>query len=290
MRSIFLLLVSGACLASPAPSAIAVALGADQRSATWTGLNAANYPGYGSFPGAGSWPAAIPANAGSTAVASFTKVSGFGYPASASIYLGGDGVFQVSSGPSSIADLQSLVFQIDSARATEAPLSATLSWNGGAQALAATFYSETAGNYDLMGASTNYAFQWDLAGIAEPISSVAITWTQPAHGAISELNLAYSGQGQSASLIGSVPEPGLLGLAALGLLGLARRRRCPFVLPTRFNAGGGAGPVRRRAVEVGSGTPIASSTSCGRRASLGFSDEAKEGETAVPEPSRTSAD
>ena len=224
MKSLFALIIFSA----QASAAINLSLPGTTESAVWTGLNSSNYTSAAGFPGYATttnlWPHALTADAGSTAGATFDKVSGGGYFASSSLYdAGTPGIFHLTdSAP--IGNLANIVFQADVGSAfAGAPM---LNINGGAQAIAPNYFTSSSGNY-LSGfggppsPTTNYAWQWDLSAFGGSINSYEIVWSTAAHGTIYELNLSAGD-----SFVQAVPEPGtgLLGLAALGLTFIRRRR------------------------------------------------------------------
>ncbi|MFD2255160.1 hypothetical protein ACFSSA_00600 [Luteolibacter algae] len=214
-------------LSSPLHAAISFTLPGNSESAAWTGLNATNYTsasGYPSYPTATNpWPAAIDPDSGSTANGSFNKVSGGGYFASSSLYdAGTPGTFSIS-GTTSL-NPETIIFQADLGSAFGSD--PVLSFNGGAQSIAASHTGTSTGNFSggFGGPpvpSTNYAWQWDLSSAPENISSYTIEWTTAPHGTIYQLDLAVAD-----SFTQVVPEPAapLLALLSFSLLSFKRRR------------------------------------------------------------------
>ncbi len=197
----------------------------------WYDLNNSNYSGYGSYPTAtAAWPAAIVSNFGS-GDAGFDKVAGtsgyLGSPSTNGVYTPGTplGGFTVSD-TTALAELQTVVFQLDMEIASGTFTAPVLSYNGGAQNLVADF-SATVFEEVLsggMGSSvrTVYAYQWDLVS-AGSITDFSISWTVPAAHTITYGALLQ----QSDSFTGSaIPEPSsFAALAGLGVLALAATRR-----------------------------------------------------------------
>lgn len=204
----------------------------------WEGLTNANYPSPpypGFFNFTDPWPAPIASNiSGSAGNAGFDKVAGGGYPGSASIYnFTATGTYAVSN-TAALAGLETVVIQLDLGEGnsffTAAP---TLSYNGGAQNLAATFVESgpgptaftnpQTGNPDT---TTLFGYQWDLSTITG-ITDYEVAWTTDQH--VTTFNLRLdSSDTFSGNAITAVPEPAAA--AALGSLvalafALLRRRR-----------------------------------------------------------------
>lgn len=226
MKPLFTLLA----LSAPAFAAINITLDGTTESAVWTGLNNTNYTVGMGFPTHGTstnpWPNAIAANSGSSAGATFNKVSGSGYFASGSLYDAGlAGTFHLAdSGPQ--ASLATIVFQADLGGSfASGPV---LNINGGTQGLVPDYFATSPGSYLFSfggppGPTTNVAWQWELSGFGGSINSYKIVWSSAnsAHLTQYQYNLATSD-----TFTQAIPEPsaGLLGVAALGLT-LIRRRR-----------------------------------------------------------------
>lgn len=217
-------------LSTPVFAAINLTLDGTTESGVWTGLNSTSHTAGMGFPTHGTstnpWPNAIPANSGSSAGTTLNKVSGSGYFASSSLYDAGlAGTFQLAdSGPQ--ASLATIVFQADLGGSfATGPV---LNINGGMQALVPDYFATSPGSYLFSFGgppepTTNRAWQWDLSGFGDPISSYEILWSSAngAHLTQYQYNLATSD-----TFTRAIPEPGtgLLGFAALGLT-LIRRRR-----------------------------------------------------------------
>lgn len=209
----------------------------------WTaaGLSAPANPGYPGYPGSGNWPNPIGSNLGGDAILS--RISGGAggngpFPAGESLYFGGfsstpntfGGTVAISD--STIAfDLKTVVFQIEIAEAwtydfwNEAV--PTLSYNGGTQDLAPTFetlvYAEFLGTISMPSGEEAlyknlYAFQWDLSGISEPITSYSISWSGVQHAQVYGLRLDASSDVYSSAVLTPIPEPQAYALALFGLL------------------------------------------------------------------------
>ncbi|MEO0795706.1 MAG: PEP-CTERM sorting domain-containing protein [Verrucomicrobiota bacterium] len=220
-------LILTALLAGLTPSfgVLNVALpGLSQRS-SWEDLNSSNYPtssGYNSFfTNTAGWSTPISADVGSV---TFDKVAGGGgYPASTSIYnFDTPGSFFISAS-SPISGLETVVFQIDMVGAISG--GPTLSYNGGAQELAADISENMSGNFAFGGSpSTINAYQWDLSAIGVTISDFTIEWDSIAHSASFAMQLD-SGNAFEGTVI---PEPSTYALifgVASGLLLMRRMRR-----------------------------------------------------------------
>ncbi len=223
------LIASALVLSADARAAVSVSLPGNSEQAAWAALNATNYPGAGGgssyFTATAAWPAPIPGNAGSTSGAEFAKVSGGGYFATTSVYdAGAAGVYSLSDA-SPLADLATIVFQIDSG--TTVGIAPVLNFNGGSQALAADYFTAVSGNHVSSGPtgsnpSINHAWQWDLSGVAGPITSYEIVWgsTTGNHLTHFELNLSAGD-----SFVQVIPEPSAVVMVSLVSLALFRRRR-----------------------------------------------------------------
>jgi hypothetical protein len=188
-----------------------------------TNYNPGNTPAY-PVTGATSTPWGGPITASSTS-ATFTRVSGGGYfiGSGSGIYGSFSPVTYAISDAAPITDLATLVFQ---ARMNLAPTSVTLSLNGaGTPILANFFYTAPAGSGSF-GPISDFGWQWDLSGIAEPITSYDITVEMPGN------SLIYGNEAELTTIIAGdtfaqvIPEPSvsLLGLAAI-TLNLLRHRR-----------------------------------------------------------------
>ena len=124
------------------------------------------------------------------------------------------------------SDVGNVVFQVDWSPNPDLPVVApTLSYNGGTQNIAATFsaINGSEARNTFMGSMnfSGYAWQWDLSGIADNITSVSIFSPVSVHTSVMGAELQMSD-----SFVQVVPEPtaGTLIVAALGGLLLRRRR------------------------------------------------------------------
>lgn len=224
-------LAAACCLLANARAAfLLVSLPGESSQSLWTGLTAANYPGYPTYTTSTSpWPSAITPTGGAVGPA-FNKVSGLGFPSNGGgIYVGGltsgTGTFAVST-TSPLADLETIVFQleIEGVGASWGSVFSALSlnYNGGSQALAANWTQEVSAiNTGTMFGqpSTRFtlAFQWDLSAVVDPITSLNLVWTGAEHSITSNLQL---NQGDTMAQV--VPEPStwfllLLGAGAAGI-------------------------------------------------------------------------
>lgn len=213
---------------------------------SWTSLTVSQYSGYPGFPGTGAWSNPMSAQAGD-ADAVLNKVSngtgGGPYPGGGSIYYGGfSGDVNNNGGTLAVIDaapiagLRQVSFQIQIGEAWTYDFwnraLPTLSYNGGSQSLAATssillqqYYNGTVpmptGDEDVF--INTYLLNWDLSGIAEPITSFAITFTGVQHAQLYKLRVDESDTVATAA----VPEPSSLAMLACGgsLAALLIRRR-----------------------------------------------------------------
>ena len=178
------------------------------------------------YPGTAAWPEPVSANAaGSQGSAGFMKKSGNGYFSGSSLYdAGGAGTFSVSDS-SPIADLATLVFQIDSG--TSIGVLPLLNYNGGSQALPANYFAQGDGEYLTFNFQTgqsfptqNRAWQWDLTGL--DVDSYEIIWGSVPNNHLTqyEINLTAGD-----AFVQAVPEPSSVVMISLVSLALFRRRR-----------------------------------------------------------------
>lgn len=254
MKTALLLAFASAAASAQAAITWVPALGGNVTTDEWPVPNSLNYPGNGGFPGASPW--AGPLASSSPNDAELVKVSngtgGGPYPATDSMYFGGfDGSANVNGGTLAVRDataissLMTVVFQIEIGEAFTYDFFnhglPTLSYNGGNQGLAATYssvYEKVFNGTILMPTgpggtdqeeplyNNTYALQWDLSGIAEPISSFSVQFTGVQHAQLYDISLHQSDALHSASILpAAVPEPGVVGLLGLSALGLLRRRR-----------------------------------------------------------------
>jgi len=202
-----------------ASAAFSINLPGNTETGTWSNLYEPTPP-----PAASTGPAlnSLIAASGSSAVFSTKSGSPMYTGTGSGLYTGfSPGAFSVSDS-SPIADLATIVFQ---ARLNFEFTSVTLSLNGASTGplagivpgFALSALAPTEGQSD-------YAWQWDLSGISEEITSYEITFTTQAHTAIyvsSPLTVHTSD-----SFVQVVPEPttGLLAIAPLAFVVLRRRR------------------------------------------------------------------
>jgi len=215
----------------------------------WANLNSTNFPGYGGYPGSTPWPSPILANQVDSGDGGFNKTSGNGYPLSVAsgnyVYVtqpgGGTSDPTVAVGSFAVSDqtpvsgLKNVLFQSLMGGALmmggeyvefASGIYPVLSYNGGAQNLTATYYDllwEGELSAD-QGDGYGYlrAFQWDLSGIVDPISSFSISWSNTNHAQIYEMQL-----NQSDVFTQVVPEPSAFLLVVSGMSGIlfSTRRR-----------------------------------------------------------------
>lgn len=239
-------LISGTARAEYIPGAALVdpGLTGNTEYAGWVGLTIANYPGYPGFPGSGAWSTPMAANQAGSGNATLNKTAngtgGGPYPASGAIYFGGfSDVVNNNGGTLTVTDttpvpgLQTVAFQVSIGEAWAHDffndVQPTLSYNGGAQNLAATtslltdqFFN---GTVEMPTGTENvyintYLLTWDLSAIGELFGSIAMKFNGAQHAQVYALQLD-----QSDAL--AIPEPGSFALAAMGAVGLlvvARKR------------------------------------------------------------------
>lgn len=217
----------------------------------WTSSLARTYnPGYPGHPGSDPWPNPITSKQGSAGHdAGLMKIAdgtdGGAYPGSSSLYFGGfSSVVNNFGGTVSVfddtpvANLATVVFQIDIGEIwlydfydsdndgnVDLPV---LNYNGGTQRLEATL-AEILGQVQRGTHMTpngpepvyinTYLLQWDLTGIAEPITSFSIEFSAVEHAQVYAMRLDQS------DTYTPIPEPTMLSAAAGALLLLGRRRR-----------------------------------------------------------------
>lgn len=212
----------------------------------WDTFNSTAYPNYGGYPGTTVWPAPIGSSMAGSGDAALSKIGGSGYPSTSTgqnyIYSTRSGAAAASTDPSvvvgtfglgdasPVADLETVVFQLRISYWTSlgqpfpTGVMPTISYNNGTQALPATLstlvdsgpFSSTYGD----GIADDWAFQWDLSGIQEPITSFQVNYSVTNHAQQYEMRLD-----QSDAFAAVVPEPGSIGLVAMATFALAVCRR-----------------------------------------------------------------
>ncbi len=206
----------------------------------WEGLTNTNYPsppypGFMTF--TNPWPSPMDSNiSGSAGNAGFDKISGGGYPGSASIYnFTVPGTYEVANS-APITGLETVTLQLDLGEGNSFFVaSPVLSYNGGSQNLMPDFTASGAGPTAFTNPQTGnpdtttlFGYQWDLSSIGGTFTDYAIQWTSDAHATTFNLRLDSSDD-YSGNAITAVPEPAsyatLLGLLVLGCTFLRRRRR-----------------------------------------------------------------
>lgn len=222
MRSILLLFATSSHLSA----ATVLLLPGTSETGFWS-LNSTNYhsgtnPSY-PVSGSTSTPWGGPIAASSTS-ATFTRIAGGGYfIGSGSGIYGGFSPASYAVGDSApLPDLETLIFQ---ARMNLAPTSITLSINGGA-GLAADFFLSSPAGSGSFGPISDFAWQWDLRAVSDPINSYQITINLP------ENSLIYGNQPDLTSItagdrfVQAIPEPSVPLSVIVGLaFTLTRRRR-----------------------------------------------------------------
>ncbi len=197
-------------------------------TATTPGDNATRPYGFHNMTNA--WNATLDSNLG-TGDSTLWKSGGYGYIASGSLHQGvpnntinPGGDFEIAS--LAIDDLETFVFQIDATDRAGDVFDQFPTLTFGATTLSADFswrFSSVlqAGG---MGGPQNrdsYAFQWDLTGQSIAAgTTLTVNWTGLTNSGIYELQI-----NQGSAFTQVVPEPGVLGLAGLAVLGLCRRSR-----------------------------------------------------------------
>ncbi|MDY0746396.1 PEP-CTERM sorting domain-containing protein [Paucibacter sp. R3-3] len=229
--------------------------------------NAAGVPGLtgtGGFPGTTAWSgkaSQVDTSSGNVGTslggATLSKISnaagnaGGAYAASGSIYFGGFSADVNNNGgqlavadSTPLAGLQSVVFQVGIGEAWTYDFFnhalPTLSYTtaaGTTSNIAATF-SEVVDKFDNgtveMPTGTEnvyinqYALQWDLSGVSDPITSFSVSFNGVMHSQVYGLTLTESSDFLQVVAATPVPEPETYALLATGLIGvafIARRRR-----------------------------------------------------------------
>lgn len=203
-----------------ASAAFSFDLPGNTETGTWSGLNYATHPAANALDDLG-------AIAASGSSATFDKLSGGAYfiSSNSGIYAGAAGPSAYSiSDNSPILDLATIVFQ---ARTNQppSPFSITLSLNGATTGPLAGLVPDFAMEALAEGTTIfDRAWQWDLSGVTEEITSYEISFVTPAHSLI-YVSSPVSVQ-TSDTFVQVVPEPttGLLAIAPLAFVALRRRR------------------------------------------------------------------
>jgi hypothetical protein len=203
----------------------------------WVNVNTANFSGYGGFPGSSAWPAPIGSNGLGSGDAVLNRVAGSptgGGPflSSGSIYFGNfaqipnalGGTLRVTD-PTPLADLKTLVFQIQIREATGYDLysAPALKINGGSSIVnplfsgilnrfqSGTFPSPATGLDEPVYVNTR-GYQWDVSSLGA-ITSFAIDFSGVTHSQVYGLQLDQSSSFFSTAVI---PEPNVRGLVLAG--------------------------------------------------------------------------
>jgi hypothetical protein len=161
------------------------------------------------------------------------RTSGGHYPASQGLYsFSSNTSFRVSDSVTTFSDIQTVAFTIVSWSNGNEGLPAgsfstlpTLSFNGGTQALAASYFgTASGGTVDFGGPIQTYAFtfQWDLSSSGDSVTSYDIAWDQIVHTGVLALQLESS---DTFTMSNAVPEPSSALLAASAAALVFRRRR-----------------------------------------------------------------
>lgn len=208
-------------LSTPLHAALSFSLAGPSESARWASLSSANYPGAGGtsafFRPTVAWPARIVGNGTPSSSATFFKESGGGYFATSSVYDAGVAGTYSLADQTPINGLQTIVLQLDvGAVIGVAPV---LNWNDGQQGMVAQFSLISTGAYsasspDGLVASVNHAWQWDLRGIQDPITSYQIVWGSQTNDHLTQFEINVASSNQFTQV---VPEPStiLLGLCSI---------------------------------------------------------------------------
>jgi hypothetical protein len=241
-----------------------IPLGGNTADDFWTtdALTTAANPGFPRNPGGGAWPGTIGSSVGADAVLAktsdgpggyhpyFGDYTGGPYPGGGSLYFGGfsnePNLFGGSvaiQDPTPLTGVKTIVFQIIIGEAFGYDFYdglPALTINGNTpitlgysslfdQAFKGTFTPPPPDNTEQNLYWNTYAFQWDLSGIIDPITSIQIDLSAVQHAQITEMKLQQSDAAYSGSLLpAAIPEPStglLLGLGTAALWNTSRRRR-----------------------------------------------------------------
>ncbi|MBK1833768.1 hypothetical protein [Roseibacillus ishigakijimensis] len=219
------LFVAFTATATSLTAALSVTLPGNSTSDGWDQLTNSRLSGYGGYPGLTPWTTPIAANtSGSDQNAVFNKISGGGYLANNSFYDGGNSGTLALQSDNPIANLATVIFQVDMGMSTFA--SAPQLLINGTDLLDPVASSITQGAYSSgqpgqpPSFTKNHAFQWDLTGYGATIDDYQVQWTTSIHTTIYEMHLD---SGDSFATV--IPEPSTAFLGALaGSLLLLRRR------------------------------------------------------------------
>ncbi len=206
----------------------------------WDTLTAANYPGYPPSTPFGpppnnnpyvAWPEPIAPNvSGSSSSVELDKVGGPGNPGSGGLYSFADVTTYSLTSSTPLASLETLLFQIDIGRGEDGiyfDALPTLNLNGDTQNFTADFTAWATGAFEFNNPqdpedplrSRIWAYQWDLSGFEDPITSYELNWTVYKH------STTYTMQLNSGDTMAQVvPEPSSALLLVAALAGLAARR------------------------------------------------------------------
>lgn len=205
-------------------AALSISLpGATTRSG-WDQLVATRLSGFGRHPGLAPWPSTIAPNvAGSAVDSAFGKSAGGGYLGSASFYDGGNSGSLFVGSDSPLANLATLVFQID--MGADSFHSAPQLLVNGSTLLAPIASAVSAGDFSFSFGgppeqTLSHAFQWDLSTLAAPVTAYQVRWETSPHTTIYRMQLDT---GDAFAQV--VPEPSTALLTLLSGPLLLRRRR-----------------------------------------------------------------
>lgn len=207
-----------------ASAALSISLPGNTSNDGWDQLVGSRLTGYGNHPGLAPWPDTIAPNvSGSAGDAVFGKASGGGYLGSASFYDGGNSGSLFLSSQNPVAEMATLVFQIDMGSSSFAA-SPQLLVNGSTllTPIASTVnpgdHSVTFGGPPVQ--TQKHAFQWDLRTIDGPITDYRVQWDTTPRTTIYEMELATGD-----TFLQVIPEPSIALLAFFATPLLLRRKR-----------------------------------------------------------------